>query len=138
MDVWTTPFETLSEGSGDCEDLAIGKYLTLKQAGVPEDRLFLHLVFYGHGTNTHMVLSVALDNGLLLVLDNLNTFIVDNTQRTDLKTIFSLNQLQLRIYMPQYELSSRNMVSHFTHMLTRHQTQEAALSNTQAILTASR
>lgn len=41
---WATPLETLSRGSGDCEDFAILKFFTLKALGVPEKNLRLTLV----------------------------------------------------------------------------------------------
>ena len=36
-DHWSTPFETLQSGQGDCEDYAIVKYLVLLRAGISGD-----------------------------------------------------------------------------------------------------
>jgi len=38
-DYWATPMETLVTYGGDCEDIAIGKYVMLKALDIPEDRL---------------------------------------------------------------------------------------------------
>ena len=34
-DYWATPLQTLMQGQGDCEDYAIGTYVSLLQAGIP-------------------------------------------------------------------------------------------------------
>ena len=44
-DYWASPLETLSQGQGDCEDYAIGKYFSLLVAGVPVTKLRLEARF---------------------------------------------------------------------------------------------
>ena len=40
-DYWATPIETIGQGRGDCEDFAILKYVSLRQAGVQDSHLRL-------------------------------------------------------------------------------------------------
>jgi len=39
-DYWATPMETLTSNGGDCEDLAIAKYFTLKFSPVARESQF--------------------------------------------------------------------------------------------------
>lgn len=69
-DVWLSPL-TFIQTSGDCEDYAIAKYLTLTLSGIPDDRLWLLLARDRlHGAD-HAVLVVRVE-GVDLVLDNLS------------------------------------------------------------------
>ena len=38
-DRWSAPLATFANGKGDCEDYAIAKYVALREAGFPEERL---------------------------------------------------------------------------------------------------
>ena len=44
IDVWSSPLVTFTNGSGDCEDYAIAKFVALRQAGIsPDDlRIVIH------------------------------------------------------------------------------------------------
>lgn len=95
-DFWATPLETLGQGQGDCEDYSIAKYVTLKQLGVPGDRLRMIYVRARIGRSqirqAHMVLGYyATPGGEPLVLDNLAPSITPASQRTDLDPLFSFN-----------------------------------------------
>ena len=61
-DYWATPMESLGQGAGDCEDFAIAKYFSLREAGVAPTKLRLIYVRASSGTaggapsQAHMVL----------------------------------------------------------------------------------
>ena len=97
-DYWATPLETIGQGSGDCEDLAIIKYVSLRMAGVPARKL--RLIYAkarvqgvdGPVSLAHMVLAYySTPDAAPLILDNLNGAILPAAQRKDLQPIFSFN-----------------------------------------------
>ncbi|WP_445011739.1 transglutaminase-like cysteine peptidase [Vreelandella stevensii] len=95
-DFWATPLEAMGKGQGDCEDYSIAKYITLKQLGVPGDRLRMIYVRARIGrsqiTQAHMVLGYySTPNAEPLVLDNLMPSITPASQRNDLDPVFSFN-----------------------------------------------
>lgn len=97
-DYWATPLETIGQGRGDCEDFAIIKYFSLKDAGVPLVKLRLVYVKArlngpdGPYLQAHMVLAYYPNpNAEPLVLDNLEPEIKQASQRTDLQPVFSFN-----------------------------------------------
>lgn len=95
-DYWATPLEALGEGRGDCEEYAIGKYITLKQLGVPGERLRMIYVRARIGrsqiSQAHMVLGYyATPSAEPLILDNIAPSITPASQRTDLDPVFSFN-----------------------------------------------
>lgn len=98
QDYWATPLEVLGRGMGDCEDFVFAKYFTLRELGVPENRLRMTYVrarIGGPGssvTQAHMVLSYyPTPDAVPLVLDNLITSIRPATSRADLSPVFSFN-----------------------------------------------
>jgi predicted transglutaminase-like cysteine proteinase len=97
-DYWATPLETIGQGRGDCEDFAIIKYYSLKEAGVPPAKLRLVYVKArlespgGPYLQAHMVLAYyPTPNAEPLVLDNLVPEIRPASQRRDLQPMFSFN-----------------------------------------------
>lgn len=95
-DYWATPLETMGRGEGDCEDYSIAKYITLKQLGVPTERLRMIYVRARIGRSSisqaHMVLGYYRHPSVEpLILDNLVPSITPGSQRTDLDPIFSFN-----------------------------------------------
>jgi predicted transglutaminase-like cysteine proteinase len=91
-DYWATPLETIVTGGGDCEDLAIAKYFTLKSMGMEESKLRLTYVKALSINKAHMVVSYyAQPNQTPLVLDNLNKRILPATDRNDLLPVYSFN-----------------------------------------------
>lgn len=97
-DYWATPLETLGRSAGDCEDFAIAKYFTLREAGVDADKLRLIYVRAKTGstdsapTQAHMVLAYyAQAESEPLVLDNLIGDIRPASRRPDLVPVFSFN-----------------------------------------------
>jgi predicted transglutaminase-like cysteine proteinase len=92
MDYWATPVELLATNGGDCEDFAIAKYLTLKELGVPTEKLRITYVKALRINQAHMVLTFYETPGSEpLVLDNLNTEILPASQRDDLVPVYSFN-----------------------------------------------
>jgi predicted transglutaminase-like cysteine proteinase len=84
-DYWATPFETLTTFGGDCEDMAIGKFVMLRAMGVPKDRLSLAYTKLKKTGESHMVLLYGkIGEEPPLVLDNFVTEIKPAPQRTDL------------------------------------------------------
>jgi predicted transglutaminase-like cysteine proteinase len=97
-DYWATPMETLGRGAGDCEDFSLAKYFTLRQAGVPEERMRLTYVRARIGGSqssvmqAHMVLAYySQPDAEPLILDNLITDIRSSSRRGDLFPVFSFN-----------------------------------------------
>ncbi|RCV86465.1 transglutaminase-like cysteine peptidase [Billgrantia montanilacus] len=95
-DHWATPLETMGQGQGDCEDYSIAKYVSLKELGVPGERLRMIYVRARIGRSqivqAHMVLGYyERPSAVPLVLDNLVPSITPATQRTDLDPVFSFN-----------------------------------------------
>lgn len=68
-DDWASPLVFLQR-SGDCEDFAIAKYLTLRLLGVPETAMAILVLRNPSRDVDHAVLLVE-DEGRTLVLDNL-------------------------------------------------------------------
>ncbi len=94
-DYWATPLEFLGRGTGDCEDFAISKYITLKMLGVANERLRLIYVRAKTGATqpiAHMVLGYyAQPSEEPLILDNLISSVRAAGQRADLTPVFSFN-----------------------------------------------
>ncbi|MES2604984.1 MAG: transglutaminase-like cysteine peptidase [Pseudomonadota bacterium] len=97
-DYWATPMELIGRGEGDCEDMAIAKYYSLKEVGVATEKLRMVYVKAavhadaGPTTLAHMVLAYyPTPNAEPLVLDNLDVQIKSASQRGDLQPIFSFN-----------------------------------------------
>jgi len=91
-DYWATRLEFLEKGAGDCEDFVIAKYFTLKQLGVPTNKLFFTYVKAIKLKQAHMVLTYyKTSTSVPLVLDNLNPKILPATLRKDLIPVYSFN-----------------------------------------------
>ena len=97
-DYWATPLETIGQGRADCEDYAIIKYYSLKDAGISQEKLRLVYVKAridgpgGPRLQAHMVLAYyPTPDAEPLVLDNLIPEIRTASQRKDLHPVFSFN-----------------------------------------------
>ncbi len=91
-DYWATPVEFLATSGGDCEDFAVAKYFTLREMGVPVERMTLTYVKALELNQAHMVLTYAATPGAVpLVLDNLREDILPASQRRDLLPVYSFN-----------------------------------------------
>jgi len=94
-DYWATPLEFMGRATGDCEDFAIAKYMTLQILGIGNERLRLIYVRAKTGNATavaHMVLGYfPQPTEEPLVLDNLISSVRPASQRSDLVPVFSFN-----------------------------------------------
>lgn len=94
-DYWATPLEFMGRGTGDCEDFAIAKYVTLQMLGVGNERLRLIYVRAKVGSTTsiaHMVLGFyPQPTEEPLILDNLISSVRPASMRSDLSPVFSFN-----------------------------------------------
>ena len=91
-DYWATPVQMLASNGGDCEDFSIAKYFTLRQMGIPAERMRLTYVKAVELNQAHMVLTYySTPDADPLVLDNLVTEIRTSSSRTDLLPVYSFN-----------------------------------------------
>jgi len=91
-DYWATPVQALWKGAGDCEDFAIAKYFSLRQWGVPADKLLITYVKVLNPERAHMVLTYYPDgDGEPLVLDSLTDSIDPADARKDLLPVYAFN-----------------------------------------------
>jgi predicted transglutaminase-like cysteine proteinase len=92
-DYWATLFETLSMSGGDCEDLTIAKYFTLRDLDIEDQDLRLTYVISLQTKKPHMVLTYSPeDKDDPLVLDTVNQEILPVSRRSDLVPVYSFNQ----------------------------------------------
>lgn len=96
-DYWATPVELLATDAGDCEDYSIAKYFTLRELGVPDERLRITYVKASRSQwldipEAHMVLAYyPRPDAVPLILDSLTSEILPATQRGDLEPVYSFN-----------------------------------------------
>ena len=91
-DYWATPLEMLGINGGDCEDYSFGKYFTLKELGVPVQKLRITYVRALKLNETHMVLAYYPEpDADPYILDNLISEVLPASQRTDLEPVYSFN-----------------------------------------------
>lgn len=91
-DYWATPVEMLGSFGGDCEDYSIAKYLSLKDLGIPIERLRISYVQAKSVGESHMVLAYyPRPDAEPLILDNLIRELKPASQRPDLEPVYSFN-----------------------------------------------
>lgn len=91
-DYWSTLEEILLKGAGDCEDISIAKYFTLRKLGIAEDKIRLAYVRSLKNNLPHMVVTYSTSpKNIPYVLDNLNKNIKPANKRIDLIPIYSFN-----------------------------------------------
>lgn len=96
-DYWATPIETLATFGGDCEDIAIAKWILLRHLGIPKENLRLAYVKVKATGENHMILAyvdrIDLPREERLettwILDNIDKRLLKATERTDLLAIYS-------------------------------------------------
>jgi predicted transglutaminase-like cysteine proteinase len=99
IDYWATPLESLIKGAGDCEDYALAKYFSLRNLGVPSEKLRITYVKALTRNQAHMVLTFyASSSAEPWVLDNLIDDIRPASQRKDLLPVYAFNAEGL--YLP--------------------------------------
>lgn len=89
-DYWASPLEFLLR-SGDCEDYAIAKYVTLRELGFAAEQLRLVVVQDVVRDLAHAVLAVYLDDKVY-ILDNLTRTIVSQDEMTQYVPYYSINE----------------------------------------------
>lgn len=91
-DYWATPIETLVKGAGDCEDFSLAKYFTLRQLGVPEEKLRITYAKALKLNQAHMVVTYyGTPAAEPLVLDNLINSIRPASERQDLSLLYAFD-----------------------------------------------
>lgn len=91
-DYWATPVEMLGSNGGDCEDYVFGKYFTLRQLGMPAEKLRITYVRAAGLLEGHMVLAYyATTDADPLILDNMREEILPASRREDLQPVYSFN-----------------------------------------------
>ena len=91
-DYWATPVEFLSTNGGDCEDFSIAKYFTLKEMGVPVEKMRIMYVKAIELNQAHMVLTYyETPDAEPVILDNLINEIKLASKREDLVPVYSFN-----------------------------------------------
>ena len=89
---WATPVEFVASFGGNCKDYSIAKYMTLKEAGVPIERMRITYVRALRVGESHMVLAYYPNpDADPWILDNLDTVIKRASARTDLAPVFGFN-----------------------------------------------
>ncbi len=89
-DYWASPIEFMTR-SGDCEDYAIAKYVSMRELGVPPERLRLVVVQDVLRGIAHAVLAVY-TGGRVLILDNLTNAILPDTRISQYVPYYSVNE----------------------------------------------
>lgn len=97
VDYWATPMETIATFGGDCEDIAIAKWVVLRTLGIPKDKLRLSYVKVKATGENHMILAYVDRIDLprekryetTWILDNINTRLLKAPKRTDLLLIYA-------------------------------------------------
>jgi predicted transglutaminase-like cysteine proteinase len=89
-DYWASPAEFFSR-SGDCEDYAIAKYVTLRQMGFSADQLRLVVVKELKRGIAHAVLAAYVD-GEVFILDNLSNKVRPQESVTEYAPYYSVNE----------------------------------------------
>ncbi len=91
-DYWATPLETLATNGGDCEDFSIGKYFSLIESLVNQDKLRITYVKSTTFNQPHMVLAYyETPSSEPLILDNIDKMIKPASERPDLVPIYSFS-----------------------------------------------
>jgi len=131
-DYWATPVEALIKAAGDCEDYALAKYFSLRQLGVPSDKLRITYVKALTRNQAHMVLTYYSSPGAEpLVLDNLIGDIRPASQRKDLLPVYAFNAEGL--YLPGKQGSQRSgdskKLSRWQDVLKKMQTEGFAVGD---------
>ncbi len=100
VDYWATPMETVATFGGDCEDIAIVKWLFLRYLGIPAEKLRLAYVKVRSSGESHMILAYVDRIDLPLekrveytwVLDNIEQRLMKATERKDILAIYATDE----------------------------------------------
>lgn len=93
-DYWATPLEIITSFGGDCEDIAIAKWIMLRHLGVDKNKLFFAYVKIKHMNQAHIVLlykadpDKLFDQSTVYLLDNMDGDVKLGKERKDLQGIY--------------------------------------------------
>jgi len=124
-DYWATPLELLATNGGDCEDYSIAKYFTLREMGVPMDKMKITYVKAVKLNQAHMVLAFYPEPSAdPLILDNLINDIKPASKRDDLVPVYSFNGEGLWLSKLRGQEGKRiggsDKLKNWQELLTRH------------------
>jgi predicted transglutaminase-like cysteine proteinase len=98
---WASPLEFMTN-SGDCEDYAIAKYATLTFLGFDDEQMrIMAVVDNGRGGIGHSILSVALEDGKTMILDNLSDMVYAEAAQPAYAPRFAVNMESAYVYAAQ-------------------------------------
>jgi predicted transglutaminase-like cysteine proteinase len=97
-DYWATPLEFF-EQSGDCEDYAIVKYITLRRLGFAREKLRMVVVRDVARDLAHAVLAVYLDDQVY-ILDNLTNAVLPQERVAHYVPYYSVNETTRWAHVP--------------------------------------
>lgn len=99
-DYWAPPIETIATFGGDCEDIAIAKWVMLRTLGIPGENLRLVFANIKQKGEYHMVLAyvdridIPREERIATtwILDNVNTKVMRADERKDLLYIYAIDR----------------------------------------------
>src|SRR5882757_270725 len=97
VDVWSSPLVTFTNGTGDCEDYAIAKFVALRQAGVSPEDLRIVIMRDTIRGEDHAVAAARLD-GHWLTLDNRRMAMVEDAYVRNYRPLFVIDQYGVMQY----------------------------------------
>lgn len=97
-DYWASPLQFLAN-SGDCEDYAIIKYVSLRLLGVPEERLRLAVVHDRLRDLAHAVL-VVYHRDTAVILDNLTNAVLTHDRVVNYTPYYTVNATTRWAHVP--------------------------------------
>ena len=109
-DYWSTPFELIGNGYGDCEDYAIAKFFLLLKMGIPKEKLKIVYARQLEVDKPHMVLAYHESENNIYILDNYDKRLLKINQRKDLIPIYSFNSKS--IWITNINKKDKKVVNH--------------------------
>jgi predicted transglutaminase-like cysteine proteinase len=100
-DVWSSAFETLASGMGDCEDYAIAKFAALQASGISQADIKLLLVRDMAVREDHAVLAVRVE-GRWLVLDNRYSRLSEARDLPNFMPLFAIDHGGVSLFAAPY------------------------------------
>jgi predicted transglutaminase-like cysteine proteinase len=98
IDVWSSPLVTFTNGTGDCEDYAIAKFVALRQAGISPEDLRIVIMRDTIRGEDHAVAAARLD-GHWLTLDNRRMAMVEDADVRNYRPLFVIDQYGVMQYV---------------------------------------
>ena len=99
QDYWATPRQFL-HNSGDCEDYAIIKMMSLKQLGFDTDAMRIVVVQDTNQRTAHAVMSIDRDQDIL-ILDNQIEEVISHRNIFHYVPVYSVNENRWWMHLPQ-------------------------------------